>query len=275
MKKSILVIIAIAVSTIAFGQKKPKIKGNKVLTEVIKEIPENFNAVEVDDALEITISQGDQNSYHLVTDENLVDVIQFSVKDSILKIYTTNKIVSNKKLEISLNIVDIEHLILKNDARVETTGTIDADKLYVNAYNSSKFDLDIKANDLIVTLQRNAGGKIRATTINATIVMNDRTDLDAYIAAEKTRVTLTKSANLELEGDSDYAAFNLKDAAVLEAKKMKVTSADLYTSNSADVYLYASKNLELYAQGKSTVYVYGNPKMEVKGLTDKSRIIKK
>ena len=43
----------------------------------------------------------------------------------------------------------------------------------------------------------------------------------------------------------------------------------------ADVYVYAGKDLELFAEGKSNIYVYGDPKIEVKGLTDKSKIIKK
>ncbi|WP_027392450.1 GIN domain-containing protein [Aquimarina latercula] len=275
MKKITILIVLLSITTITFGQKKPKIKGNKVVTELNKEILENFNAIEIDDALEVNLTQTGENSYFITTDENLLDIVQFSVKDSILKIYTTNRIVSSKKLEISLNVKEIKHLILKNDAKVEGKGRLTSDKLYLSGYNSSRFDLDIKADDVIITLQRDAGGKIKVKSKNTTIIMNDRTDLKAYVVADKTRVTQTKSSELSLDGDSGFATFNLKDSAKLEAKKMKVSSVDLYTSNSSDVYVYASKNLELYAQGKSNVYVYGNPKVEVKGLTDKSKIIKK
>ncbi|WP_027395081.1 GIN domain-containing protein [Aquimarina latercula] len=275
MKKITLFIVLLSITTISFAQKKPKIKGNKVVTELSKEIFENFNAIEIDDALEVNLTQTGENSYFIKTDENLLDIVQFSVRDSILKIYTTNRIVSSKKLEISLNVKEIKHLILKNDAKVEGTGRFNSDKLYLSGYNSSRFDLDVKADDVIITLQRDAGGKIKVKSKNTTIIMNDRTDLKAYVIADKTRVTQTKSSELSLDGDSDYAAFNLKDSAKLEAKKMKVSSVDLYTSNSSDLYVHASKNLEIYAQGKSNVYVYGNPKIDVKGLTDKSKIIKK
>ena len=208
-------------------------------------------------------------------DENLVDIIQFTVKDSILKVFTTNKIVSSKKLEISISVKMLEHIILKNDAKVTGEGEFSSEKLYLSAYNSSKFDLHINAPDVTVSLHRNAGGKLKIKSENATFLANDRTDLKASVIADKVRVTLTKSAQINLDGDTKYAAFNLKDSSKLNARKMKATSADLYTSNSSDVYVYASRNLELYAQGKSNVYVYGNPKMEIKGLTDKSKIIKK
>ncbi len=275
MKRVTVLIILLAFSVHTYAQKKPKIKGNRVVTEMTKELFESFNAIEIDDALELTLTQGSSNSYYIKTDENLHDIVQFSVRDSILKIYSSNKIVSSKKLEIELTITEIEHIILKNDAKVEGKGQFSSDKMYISAYNSSRFDLDIEADDVTVTMHRNAGGKLKVRSENTTIIMNDRTDLKATVVADKIRVTLTKSAQLKLSGDSDYSAFNLKDSAELDAQNMKASSVDLYTSNSADVYVYASKNIELYARGNSNVYVYGDAKLEVKGLTDKSKIIKK
>jgi hypothetical protein len=276
MKKQTIFFLAALITLSVTAQKKPKIKGNKEITQVIKEIPEEFNALEIDDALEVTLTPGSNNAYSLNIDSNLVDIIQFKVTDSILKIYTTNKITASKKLEINLTVVEIEHLILKNDAQVKGEGRFTADRFYLIGYNSSRVkDLDISADDVTITMQRDAGGDVKVKSENTTIVMNDRTDLKAYVVADKVRVTLNNSADLDLKGDADYAAFNLKKTATLNAKKMKVSSADLYTSNNSDVYVNATRNLEVYAQGKSNVYVYGNPELQIKGLTDKSKVIKK
>ena len=275
MKKITILTILLLCSFFINAQKKAKVKGNKIVTEVTKDIFETFNAIEIDDNLEVNLRQGNQNGYFLMADENLIDIVQFKVKDSILKIFTTNKIVSSKKLEITLTVNEIEHIILKNDAKLTGEGELSSEKLYLSAYNSSKFELHIKADDVTVTLHRNAGGKLRIKSENTTFLVTDRTDLKASVVSDKVRATLTKKSQLKLEGDSNYAAYNLKDNSKLDGKTMKVTSADLYTSNTSDVHVYASRNLELYAQGKSNVYVYGSPKMEIKGLTDKSKIIKK
>ena len=56
---------------------------------------------------------------------------------------------------------------------------------------------------------------------------------------------------------------------------MKIASIDLNTANTADVNIYARKELELDARDKSVVYIYGNPKLDVKNLTEASKIIKK
>ncbi|TLP80133.1 GIN domain-containing protein [Maribacter sp. ACAM166] len=276
MKKHVLFFAIALISVSLAAQKKPKIKGNKEVTQVIKEIQGEFNALEIDDALEVTITQGNNNAYALNIDSNLVDILQFSVTDSILKIYTSNNITSSKKLKINLTVVEIEHLILKNDAKVNGEGRFTAKKFYLNAYNSSRIkNLDVRADDVTITLHRDAGGDIKVKSENTTIVMNDRTDLKADVIADKVRVTLNNSADLDLNGDADYASFNLKKSGNLNARKMKISSADLYTSNNSDVYINASRNLEVYAQGKSNVYVYGNPEVQIKGLTDKSKIIKR
>lgn len=275
MKKILIFLLVTGLYSFSYAQKKPKIKGNKDVTQVIGEISEEFNALEIDDGLKINLSQGVENGYDLNIDSNLVEVLQFFVVDSILKVYTTNNIVSSKKLEITMTVKGLEHLILKNDAEVTGEGPFNSERFYISGYNSSRLDLDIHAEDVTVTLHRNAGGKLKVTSENTTIVMSDRTDLKAYAICDNIRVTVNNSADLDLDGDAEYAAFNLKESSTLNARNMKVSSVDLYTSNKSDVYVNATKNLEVYAKGSSNVYVYGNPKLEIKGFTDKSKIIKR
>lgn len=275
MKKVSLLLLTLVFSLNFFAQKKIKIKGDKNLTTVTNKIDNGFNQVEIDDALEVTINQGEENSYSLTTDNNLQDIIQFTVSDSILKIYTTNRITRSKKLEIGLTFINIEHITLKNNSRIEGDGRIESDAMYINTYNSSKFNLDIKADNIVVTMQEGGNGKLNTYSTSTTIVMDDKTKLKASVIAEKINVALTELAQLKLNGDSNSATFNLKDSSELNANKMKVTSAELNISNNSNAYVYAGKKLEIYAKGKSNIYVYGNPKIDIKELTDKSKIIKK
>lgn len=275
MKRNSAIFLLLMCSAIAFAQKKDKIKGNKLVTEITRILPQEFNALELDDNIDITISQGNQNSYHLAVDDNLVDIIKFEVRDSILKISTTHDITAMKKMEIDLVVSELEHIILKNNTKIKSNGRLNSEKVYLSSYNDARFDLDLKADDITVTMHRNAGGKLSLKSENTTVVMNDRTDLKADIQCEKIRVTLNNSAQFNVDGSADYAAFNLKGSAELDAKRMKVSTVDLYTTNNSDVNVHARRNLEVYAQGKSNVFVYGDPNIEIKGLTDKSKIIKK
>ncbi|QBA64150.1 DUF2807 domain-containing protein [Muriicola soli] len=270
-----IILLFFSAQVVLVAQKKPKIQGNKEVIQVSREILGTFNAVEIDDGLEVNLNAGTKNGFIMDLDSNLADIVQFFVVDSVLRVYTTHNITSKKKLDIYLNVTYLEHLMLKNDARVISKDPIRASRFYLVGYNSSQFELGIEADDVTVTLHRNAGGKLDIISENTTIIMNDRTDLKANLETKNVRVTVNNSADLKLDGEADYAAFNLKKSSTLDARKMQVSSADLYTSNSADVYVNASKNLEVYAQGSSNVYVYGNPNVEIKGFTDKSKIIKR
>lgn len=275
MKKQLLIILLTILSVNVNAQKKSKIKGNKQVVDVVKDISNGFNKIEISDDLEINITQTYHNGYTLKTDSNIVDVVKFEVKDSVLKIYTSEKIISSKKLQINLSIKQIDTIILHGSSNLKSVGKLSSDTFFLEGYDSSRFNLDIETKNFSLTLQSNAGGKLKINSKQAVIVMNGRTDLKAYLVADNVKVELNKSAQLSLDGEANTADFNLKEKSELNAKKAKFSDVNLITSNASDVYVYASKNLDIYAEGKSNIYVYGNPKMNVKGLGGKSKIIKK
>ncbi len=275
MKKSLITIILLLLTFTSFAQKKPKIKGNRIVTEINKEILETFSTIEISDELEVTLHLDEKNEYRLKTDENLIDIIQFNVKDEILKIYSTNRIVRSKKLEIDLYVNDIKNLILKNNSKVTSDEKLKLKNIHISGYDSSRLDLDITADDMTIVLSDKVKGQIKVKSDSFSIEMNDKADLKGYIATDKIKVSLTKSTKLKLEGDAKNAILNIKGSSELIAKKMKIETIDLNTHNKADVNVYVRKKLELDARDKSIVYIYGNPKLDVKNLTEASKIIKK
>ncbi len=267
--------MVLVVNTALFAQKMESIKGDKNLVTSTYAIQANFNEIEIDNGLEVSISQSNTNSYILTTDKNLQDVIQFTVENNVLKIHTTKKITSSKKIDINLKVKNLEGITLKENTKIEGKAQFTSETMSINAYKSSQFKLDLKADDITVTMQDNARGTLKAHTTNTTIVMTDKTDLDANIKAEQTTVTLTKSAEIKLEGDSDFVTFSLNDSAELNAKKMKISSASLHASKNVKVYITVKKSLELYALDNSNIYIYGDPKIDMKELSGKAKIIKK
>lgn len=240
-----------------------------------KDLDKKFNALEVSDNITVSISTGNKNTYVLKTDANLVDEVQFIVINNVLKISTSKKISNFKELEVNLQVVEINRIILKDDAIVKTDKTLKCDYILVDANNSSKFDLEIEADDIQVNMYKNSYGKISFEAKNLQLEMNDRTDLKGKIDTDKLKVILKNKAELTLSGDSKDSEFRLENSADLDAKKMDSRNAVLFSSNSSDVYLKVSRNLDVTSDGKSKIYVYGKGDVHLKGFTDKSQIIKK
>ncbi|WP_186435027.1 GIN domain-containing protein [Gillisia sp. Hel_I_86] len=252
-----------------------KVKGDKDVVSVTNSIDEEFHVLEVNNNLKVTVAQSNKNSYVLTTDKNLADVVSFDVHNGVLKIYTTAKITGSKKLEVFLSAKGISEIILNDDAEVESRGTLSSDMFSLVGKESSKFDLDINTKNTSMILSKNSGGKLKLKSKEVSFNLGDRSDLKGKLDADNLTAQLSKSAQLDVDGKVNTAVFNLKNSADLKAKKLKAGTASLNASNNTDIYVHATKNLIIDAEGKSKVYVYGNPKIEVKGLTDRSRIIKK
>ena len=144
MKKFTLLLLVAIISTASFSQKKEKIKGDKDVTTVTNGFEKGFTAIEISDNLKVTLTSSLQNSYTLTTDKNLQDVIQFTVNEGLLKIYTTSNIVKSKKLDITLGLNNLEYIYLKDDAELKSDKTFESNAINIDAQNASKFDTDIK-----------------------------------------------------------------------------------------------------------------------------------
>ncbi|WP_026838614.1 head GIN domain-containing protein [Gillisia sp. JM1] len=275
MKKQFCFIFFVCLAYISVAQKTEKIKGDKEVISVSNFIDKEFSILEINNNLKVTLIQSKKNSYVLTTDQNLADVVSIEVKNGILKLHTTAKITGSKKLEIVLSVKGISTIILNDDAELETKGTLSSDLFSFTGNESTKFDLDIESKNASIILSKNSGGKINMKSKEATLNISDRSDLKLNLDANNLRAQLSKSAKLDMDGKVNNADFDLKNSAELKAKKMKARTATLNASNNTDIYIHVTKDLVIDAEGKSKVYVYGKPNIEVKGLTDKSRIIKK
>lgn len=275
MKKSIIILLVLFIGSLGYSQSKDKIKGNREVVSISMDLDKKFNTLEIDDNITVSLSQGNKNSYVLNTDQNLVDEVQFVVVNNVLKIFSSKKISSFKELEVNLKVIGIEHIILRDDAVVKTDKKMSFDKILIDGNNSSKFDMEIDTDDIQINMRKNADGKIKLKAKNLQIQMEDRSDLKGKINTDNLKVSLKDKAQLTLSGDSKNSEFKLEDSADLDAKKMDSKTAVLFSSNSSDVNIRVSRNLEVTSEGRSKIYVYGKADVQLKGFTDKSKIIKK
>lgn len=275
MKKLLLFLLLSIFSLSFFAQKKEKIKGDKNVTTVMKNIEMDFNAIEISDEFKVKLIKSIENSYTLTTDKNLQDVIQFTVIGGLLKIYSTSNIVSSKKLDITLNFKNLEDISLREKAELKGENSFESNNININAQNSSKFDLEVRAKQATITMQNDAKGKLNLRSDKTAIVMTDKSNLNVSLNSDVTTASLSKSAKLELDGNSDKVAFTTSDSADLDAKKMKVSSAEVSTSGNSELHIDAKKNLDLQAKDKSKIFVYSEPKIDIKQFVDRAEIIKR
>lgn len=275
MKKYTLLLLLSIFSIVTFAQKKEKIKGDKNVTTVTNGFERGFTAIEIFDNLKVTLTKSLQNSYTLTTDKNLHDVIQFTINEGVLKIYTTSNIVKSKELHITLSLYNLESIFLKDNAELKVDKVFDSNTITINAQNSSLFEIETKASQATITMLNDAKGKLKLHADQIAITMADKANLDADINTDATNASLSSSAKLRLDGNSDKVLFTTIDSSELDAKRLKVSSANVSTKDKSELHVDARKNLAIDARDKSKVFVYSEPKIDIKKFTDRAEIIKR
>lgn len=275
MKKGIFSIFLVFITSLCLGQKLDKITGDKEVISINHSITESFNRVEVNNNLKVIIKQTKRNSYLLTADKNLTDEVKFDIVNGVLRIHTSSKITSSKKLEILLSLSRIIELVVNDEAEVVTEGKIKTDSFNLLGNDGSKFQLTIEAEKISIVLTTKSYGKLDLKAKELSVNMRDRTELKGKLDFKELNVFLSKNAQFNVDGKGNNAYYNLEGSSELKGKGLKTSTASLASDNSTDIYVHATKDLSINAKGRSKIYVYGSPNITVEGLTNRSSIIKK
>lgn len=271
--KRILLLVLLTVNVVAYAQRKPKIKGNRNVMEVREDLP-SFNAIRLDDNLEVYLQEGPTEGYVLEADDNLVDLLKFRVVDGTLSISSYYAIRSRKKLKITVFFNRL-NAIKVTAGRVMATDRFRSDGLDVAISGAGSVELTVNTQLLNIGMEGNSNANINMEGDSLKIDGMDRSKLKLYAVAESTAVQIARNSNIFLEGFSHELNIKLAGQATLKASQMEsnIVKANLGGNTSAEVYVVDS--LELRASGASKTYVYGTPKIDIQEFLDTSELYKR
>ncbi len=268
-----LVILLIALSTTAiYAQRKPKIKGNKNVIEVIEDLPA-FNAIELNDDLDITLQRADTEGYVLNADDNLIDVLKFRVEDSTLVISAFYKITSKKKLDITIKYFELTSISML-DGRIRMQDQIDTEKLSVSTSGNAKLELNANSNEIEITMNDNSSGDFNLEADEVNIVLNDRIDVGIFVACDTNIMTLQGNASAKMDGNVKNYGITLSGSSNLRATKLKADTVSANLEGSSSAKVHAQDLLELSSRGSSKTYLSGDARIEILEFLDTTELHK-
>ena len=275
MKKTILLFAILLSVPFAFSQKKDKIKGSKIVTVEQKQI-ESFNGIEINDNIEVMLIKGSECGVEIEADDNLHDVIDFSLSGSTLKLATLKDVLSAKKLIVKITYTsDFKNVIAKNESQVTSLSDIELDdisfksydfaKLFLNTkntsfnlecYDKSKAELNLKSEKIKISLSKNASIKA--------VIHSDEITFDMYQKSEATVEGDVANFKLRMDNNATFIGKNL-------AAQNGIITTEGYTNASVNV----KTTISIDAAGKSEIQLYGDPKIEMKRFADNAVLLKK
>lgn len=271
--RNLIVLLLIMSTAMLQSQRKPKIKGNRVVTQVNETLPD-FNSVVLEDDLDIVLKKSFGPGYEIEADDNLIDILKFKVEDSTLVISSFYNVTAKKKLDITINFVELKAITVK-EGRISCNDIISNEVFFTDAFGSSKLDLKVSAGVMNLNMEDNGSGDFNLDVDSLNVTMRGRSDALVYSVSGSKKINLDDNANLKLEGTTDELLADLASNAKLRAQKLEAASVNLNLLQSADAHVNAFREFNLSSNGNSKTYLYGNPRITIKEFLDTSQLIKK
>lgn len=198
------------------------IKGSGNVSSETREIS-NFNSVEVNSALKVIYTEGNEYRIEVVADDNLVKYITTERHGDELQIGIQSKksFKNITKAEVHITAPSVNSIEANGASRFESIGVVHANTLSLKLSGASKANVAVQSTSL-------------------------RTDL----SGASTAVISGTTNGISMEGSG---------ASVYQAKDLTVSSAAITLSGASNAALTVQNTLTATISGASNLDYYGNP----------------
>ena len=217
---SLILIVTASIAISAQGNRNVRGNGNVIKKE--RTAPA-FTGVKVGTAIDVYLTQGNNNSIVVEADENLHEYIITEVRGGVLTIYYDNVSIR----EVTMSRV---HVTLKDITSLETTS----------------------AGDIIGQTPLKCG--------DIEIGTSSAGDIKVELTAANVEVDISSAGDVTLSGTANRLEADLSSAGELEASDLKVKEAEVSVSSAGSASIYVSERLEARASSAGDIRYYGDPK---------------
>ena len=275
MKKSITLFTLLLLTSLTFAQKKDKIKGSKIVTIEQKQI-ESFTGIEVNDNLEVMLVKGSECAIEIEADDNLHDVIDFSLSGSTLRLATLKEITSAKKLSVRITYTsDFKLIVAKNESQVTSLSDIEIDNISFRCYDYASLFLNAKTTSFSLECSDKSKVELKLKSEKATINLTKNATLKGSITAADLIFDMYQKTDATVDGTVSNLKLRLDNNATFVGKNLVILNANITSEGYTNASINVATNVSIDAAGKSEIQLYGEAKIEIKRFADSAVLMKK
>jgi len=267
-----LLIFVLLVCSPGYGQRKPKIKGNRSVTTVDKPL-NAFSHLQVTDDLEVVLEPGNQEAVRIEADDNLIDILRFEQDGDTLKISSFYTITGSKELNIILTYQNLKTLRVEHGG-VVAEQSIDAGAFDIHLSEGATAILAVRAAQVQLDMEGNASSELNIVSDSLVARFADQSRAFIYSSEGALDFSLSGRAAVTLEGTGKSLTLSMTDNAALKAAGMEVGEITAFLNANTQAHLFSLTNLAFEGRDKSKLFVYGEPKIEVLGFFDMAELHK-
>ncbi|OYU85211.1 MAG: DUF2807 domain-containing protein [Flavobacterium sp. BFFFF2] len=259
----------------AHCQIREKIKGSKKISLSQKTVDE-FDAIEIDDNLEVFLIKGNESTLEIEADDNLLPIIECTVVNKKLTIHTTKEITGYKKLIVRVTYTDILKLIIaKHDANITAIADLNLDNLSVQGFDYARLHINVRCKNFNLLANDKSKTELNLKADKAIMNLSKNAEVTALVAALDLKLDIYQKANASIEGDVTDFRLRLDNFTQFTGKNFSCKNAEIITEANTFCSILVQQKATLELSGKSEIELFGEPKIELKRFADQAILRKK
>ena len=275
MKKSTALFLLLLVTTLTFAQKREKIKGSKIVTTSIKEVGD-FDALEVDDNIEVYLERGEKNEIKIEADDNLHDIIGMDLREKVLRLYTSKESSIFKKLIVRVTYTkSLTKVISKNESVIYAIQELQLDDITFNSFDYSKLLLNVNAKKFSLVADDKSKSEINLKSEDAALQLSKNSSIKSLVSAIKFKCDLYQKATAVIEGTAEKGSIRIDNNSTFTGTKFTIKEASLTAENNATGTVLAETSISLAIGDKAEVSLLGKAKIELTRFSEEAKLFKK
>ena len=196
------------------------IRGNRNVVSEERSIRSDFEIINVQQGINLTITQGKPTDIRVEADENILDLLITEVKNNELNIYFEKNVNQAKARNVYLTTESISKIKASSGASVKSENTIQATSLNLDSSSGSSINIHANANEInsesssgsTITIfgksqtfsaQASSGSSIKAKelkTVNATAKVSSGASIDVNVS-DKLTAKASSGGDIDYEGN--------------------------------------------------------------------------
>ncbi|HET9135848.1 MAG TPA: head GIN domain-containing protein, partial [Candidatus Kapabacteria bacterium] len=194
----ILAVGAVSATTIACSE----IRGSgKIISE--KRSLSGFTGIDAGGAVELQVTQGNEFSVEVQTDDNIMPLIQTTVEDGTLHIFTKDHTSINEtQIIVKVSLPKLESLALSGASK-GTASQVNSDDLHLKVSGASKLSLDGSAKKMDVTASGASKLSINGTAVDLSCKVSGASSVKAQeLKAQNVKVDCSGASKSQVYASS-------------------------------------------------------------------------
>lgn len=254
---------------------KEKIKGNKIVVTEQKSV-EAFHTIQLYDNFEVLIQEDSDNLISIEADSNLQEIINISVKDSVLTIKSDKRIKRSKALTIKIGYAqELKKIISYNKVQLKSTALIKTPEIRIESNDNAEVFLSIEADQTTSVSNGDSNVELHLQTNEAFYQVNDDAELKGIVETDSLKVDLYQKGYAKLEGKTTSMLLRADGNTDFYGEKLTSEKTSLIAEGSSDCYIVTNQEITIEAKDETEIYLLGEPVIKMTQFTNEATLYKK